>query len=833
MDAILNNPFRIFGLPTTSSDKLIAKRVSDLLIYAEMGKEVTYETDLPFIGQLDRSVEAVKLASKRIELAENKIFYSLLWFDFNDNIEKQSLEFLKNGDFKAAKKVLENEIYNLSPIVYSTDKTITYITKNFKPIFYYNKYSIIIGPPKSLAESIHTNISNNYIINISQEDGFVEIQEGKSEINITNNFQIVCKFQWLESYAGNDVSIELGFIDNKDLKCSVCISNKGTFSFFVSDRVQTESSFDLKLFSQKGSNYLALKKYDNFIEVIFNGISIYKMQNLESFIFSFLNFSGKQRILIEDLSITALSHRKVLGFDDEINELTFSYSKNISLVYLIEILKNGKVSSGLSFYFSIIGNFFTKPYFINYTKQIISDTYHFNSEVLFDIFVQEFYLSLHHLIDPNQDYSKLRFYNPFGKLSDRSKEKVIDRLKGSKPHIFENFIKEITQKRIEKPEKSHEFASDLKIEATYFFKWFSNFYIQPHRNMESRTLSDKVGNEILECSIAYYNSIFPKTIEHAKQSLKLLNWASDFAFNQELRERINSNISVLIKFHKIAENAIIDFDLKDQTRLSSHVINKNNPTDNNSKKAFLPKTNTIISKQSGYRIHDKPQEKQNSRNGRFLNYKYSYGILLFLFSILLLFFLFTPDKDKEKKALPGNNKISQTGAIPNINNSYLIPKETSKWSGNSLQNGDSPYDDFFGTGIYNYNSECWVTFKNGNSTDAIVCLENVTNGRTIRNEYIQAGKDFKMTNIPEGVYKVKVFYGNNWNPEKALNIGAIKGAFETDQSYSLSDSPNDLIRMKITETYNGIRYTTVEITLYTVSNGNMNQRNINSDEFFN
>lgn len=33
MDAIINNPFRILGLKSTSSDKEIAKRVSDLLIY--------------------------------------------------------------------------------------------------------------------------------------------------------------------------------------------------------------------------------------------------------------------------------------------------------------------------------------------------------------------------------------------------------------------------------------------------------------------------------------------------------------------------------------------------------------------------------------------------------------------------------------------------------------------------------------------------------------------------------------------------------------------------------------------------------------------------------
>lgn len=89
-----------------------------------------------------------------------------------------------------------------------------------------------------------------------------------------------------------------------------------------------------------------------------------------------------------------------------------------------------------------------------------------------------------------------------------------------------------------------------------------------------------------------------------------------------------------------------------------------------------------------------------------------------------------------------------------------------------------------------------------------------------------------MTNLPVGVYHIKVFYGNDWNPDKTLNDGSIKGAFDSDLSYSISDKINDQIEANISESYEGISYTTGEITLYTVSNGNMKKRKINSDEFF-
>ena len=89
-----------------------------------------------------------------------------------------------------------------------------------------------------------------------------------------------------------------------------------------------------------------------------------------------------------------------------------------------------------------------------------------------------------------------------------------------------------------------------------------------------------------------------------------------------------------------------------------------------------------------------------------------------------------------------------------------------------------------------------------------------------------------MLNLPDGTYKVKVFYGNNWNPNKTINNGQIVGAFDSNLSYSISDNSNDLITVKTTEDHTGVTYTTGTITLYSVYNGNLQQRKISSSEFF-
>jgi len=184
-------------------------------------------------------------------------------------------------------------------------------------------------------------------------------------------------------------------------------------------------------------------------------------------------------------------------------------------------------------------------------------------------------------------------------------------------------------------------------------------------------------------------------------------------------------------------------------------------------------------------------------------------------------------------AEPESSESSNNSQDENLKKYKRKEKIESIYKGNSLSNGDSPYDHFFGKGIYDYGCKSQITFYNSHSSDVIVCLENTSSGRTIRNEYICAGSNFTMTNLPNGIYKLKAFYGNDWNPEKTLKNGNIIGAFDTNLSFSESD---DLITVEqvTEETYNGYstRYTQGSITLYAVTNGNMDTKKIDEDDFF-
>lgn len=159
--------------------------------------------------------------------------------------------------------------------------------------------------------------------------------------------------------------------------------------------------------------------------------------------------------------------------------------------------------------------------------------------------------------------------------------------------------------------------------------------------------------------------------------------------------------------------------------------------------------------------------------------------------------------------------------FPIVDSTVTNPIE-SPYTGNQLKDGASPLTGCFGKGIYS--GKATLTIKNGGNSDAIICLYSISNDRTIRNEYVQKNSSFTMSNIAQGEYKIRVFYGNDWNPNLENSCGT-KGNFESDVNFSEFDG---------TEYFEDSErgYTNASITLYTVSGGNASSSAIDQSQFF-
>ncbi|MBK9556561.1 MAG: hypothetical protein IPO47_12165 [Bacteroidetes bacterium] len=171
-------------------------------------------------------------------------------------------------------------------------------------------------------------------------------------------------------------------------------------------------------------------------------------------------------------------------------------------------------------------------------------------------------------------------------------------------------------------------------------------------------------------------------------------------------------------------------------------------------------------------------------------------------------------------ATTSDNSYSNDNSTPSTTNEYTPPAE-SQYKGNQLKDGASPLTGCFGKGIYSGNAT--LTIKNGGNSDAIICLYSISDDRTIRNEYVQKNSSFTMSNIAQGEYKIRVFYGNDWNPELENSCGT-KGNFETDVNFSEFDGTE-----YFEDSDRG--FTNATITLYTVAGGNASSSSIDQSQF--
>jgi len=157
-----------------------------------------------------------------------------------------------------------------------------------------------------------------------------------------------------------------------------------------------------------------------------------------------------------------------------------------------------------------------------------------------------------------------------------------------------------------------------------------------------------------------------------------------------------------------------------------------------------------------------------------------------------------------------------------------VPQNQSGLSATSTpKNGFSPYDRYFGKGVYNNSADNTIYVKTPLNRDVVFLLVDVNSKKIIRNEFIRAGSTFDLTGIPYGTYSFKYFSGNNWSDDYLVNNGQYKGGFTKNGSFSKSDKWSDNM------TFERGYYGSYALTLTEVVGGNLETESTTEDDFFN
>jgi len=99
IDILLNNPFRILGVYTSATLRERTANATKIGKFQDVGKQVSFPADLvSILGDIDRNKDSVARATAQINLANDKIKYSLFWFAKCSNIDEIALNNLEAGN---------------------------------------------------------------------------------------------------------------------------------------------------------------------------------------------------------------------------------------------------------------------------------------------------------------------------------------------------------------------------------------------------------------------------------------------------------------------------------------------------------------------------------------------------------------------------------------------------------------------------------------------------------------------------------------------------------------------------------------------------------------
>lgn len=201
-------------------------------------------------------------------------------------------------------------------------------------------------------------------------------------------------------------------------------------------------------------------------------------------------------------------------------------------------------------------------------------------------------------------------------------------------------------------------------------------------------------------------------------------------------------------------------------------------------------------------------------------------------AMILLYFIISYSSSQEQ-----NKKIKSSQPLTEKEIEALLKTELEKTSKKvddvMIHNFDSPYTKYFGEEVYQDASKNNIVISAPGNSEAVVCLvENKSPFKVIRNQYMSAGSVFKMNNIPNGDYFLKVFYGNNWDTTVTFLNHSFKGGFKDQIGFVKIMNGKKGFKMSHIPEGNSASFSSYEITLN--PNSDLEKRQaISEKEFFN
>lgn len=147
MKIIHQNPFRIAGVLSNTTERELQRQKTKVKAYAKVGKEISSEYDFKILENITRTEETIDKAFSDIEQNQDKMSLALFWFLNANPFDEIAISHLKNGDSEKALGIWEKA---------TIDKEIT--SKNFSCFSNISTYKLL-GDYDNINQGIEVKIN--------------------------------------------------------------------------------------------------------------------------------------------------------------------------------------------------------------------------------------------------------------------------------------------------------------------------------------------------------------------------------------------------------------------------------------------------------------------------------------------------------------------------------------------------------------------------------------------------------------------------------------------------------------------------------------------------
>ena len=110
MSFINENAFRILGLSTNSSKRMIEQRLDELEAYKVIGQYPKYESDIDFLDKFNRDEKLIDSSRNVVKDKKLNLLHSLFWFSNTDPVDNMAINFINNKKFDMAVPLWKNYV---------------------------------------------------------------------------------------------------------------------------------------------------------------------------------------------------------------------------------------------------------------------------------------------------------------------------------------------------------------------------------------------------------------------------------------------------------------------------------------------------------------------------------------------------------------------------------------------------------------------------------------------------------------------------------------------------------------------------------------------------